>query len=617
MIICELSQFNELTKAQTNVAPFVYQSFPASHKTADYWINIFGAPDETISNTIFIISLIRGFTVYYSANTSLVDCIANERSFFWDSANEIFYIHYEHAQSRLTDFYEYGDVRGFSDKYSIYIDNLYYDALLQNIPSIAQQQDIINYDKLAFISGSIELTNLAGILDNLITESIIGTTVRLYYLDDSARKLDYTRNDLINLPSLYIENYEITLLKVILYVQDLRKKQNIMIPTETFTIDDYPDINEKYIDKIIKLLYGPIQSSEAIPVDGDLGIGNDINFRQAVLLKSLGTVQVEIDDLWTTKVPIAVDLTIGTFTLAEADGRKANGTPYKCRVIGSEGIINNHASDIIKDLFYRFLQISYTNSTYNQIEWEQEEKQLEEIGILFDKQIELYEAIKQIQSTANKGFRFEIGFDNRNTIRIDDPDREESLYVPNVEIQNINELLIKSDRDLLAAIIKINYAYDYVLQKYSVLEFDDNYDEVKSNNRQIPTIEIDTNLTTESQANDRAELYADRFSEVPRFATLALMGIDYFTIRIYDVLTIELTGAMVDADTGEIISGREFYGIYKCQVLGIDPDFKNQINNVTVYLIEKIDPVTTVRITTYGAIRKCRVIGTTTFKRAV
>ena len=95
----------------------------------------------------------------------------------------------------------------------------------------------------------------------------------------------------------------------------------------------------------------------------------------------------------TTKVPTATDLTTGSFTLANADGRQGNGTPYKCRVINSEGISNTYASDIIKDMNNRYLNLLYTNSNYDITEWESEQTALKEIGISFEKQIELYEAI--------------------------------------------------------------------------------------------------------------------------------------------------------------------------------------------------------------------------------
>ena len=67
-----------------------------------------------------------------------------------------------------------------------------------------------------------------------------------------------------------------------------------------FTLTDYPNIAEQYIDKIIPLRYGLIKSSEAYPIDGETGVGNDVTFRQALLLTSLGTVQVKIDEVWTT-----------------------------------------------------------------------------------------------------------------------------------------------------------------------------------------------------------------------------------------------------------------------------------------------------------------------------
>ncbi len=113
------------------------------------------------------------------------------------------------------------------------------------------------------------------------------------------------------------------------------------------------------------------------------------------------------------------------------------------------------------------------------------------------------------------------------------------------------------------------------------------------NYREQPTIEIKTELITEAQADARAELYAARFSNMPRIVPLIIMGIDSYTLRIYDVIEVELTLGFVNADTGEITGDREFFGVWKIQILGIDPNFNEneEGNNIAAYLIEKIEPV--------------------------
>lgn len=616
MLICERTKYEDLNTIFTNEAPFTYKSLPSAHETADYWINIFGCPDETTTIIIFIKSVIEDYIIKYSETTSIINCIYIESSFYWSVSDNKLYLHLTHDNNKYTSDYEYGKVEGFSDKRSIYIDGLFYRSLLISIPSIAQQQDLINYDQLSFISGIIELRNSNGVLDYLKNESIIGTNVYIYFLDDSDKVEDYSRSQLIDLRTFYIENYNSSLRTVSLDAQDIRKRKETMIPVDKFTVSDYPDINEKYIDDIIPLMYGQVRYSEAIPVDGDAGSGT-ITYRQALILTTIGTVQVEIDDLWTTKTPVSTDLNTGSFTLAEADGRKANGQPYKCRVYNSIGILNTYSSDIIIDLNNRYLRIPFADGSYDVAEWAAEEISLESIGILFNEEIELYEAIRRIQTESNIGFRYEINASGHSTIRIDNDSRTQSDYIYNTEIKNIEDSEVSTQQELLSAIVQVDYAYDYDLKKYLSYENESEIDTVKQQYRQKPKITIPTSLTSEAQAIARSELYLEKHSEIPKIVNLNLTGKDHYTKRIYDIIEVEITMGFVNADTGEVESGREFYGIWTAKILGIDPQFDTLGNNITVNLLEKIEPVTIVRVTTSGAIRSIGRVGTSVIKRAV
>ena len=609
MIIAELSRYKELPDGFINLAPFVYYFFPSAYTTADYWTD-FGAADESVSNSIYISSFARGSS-YYTSTSSLLDCIATEKSFYWDNDAQTMYVHLEHDQSQDPDLYRYAQVNGYTDKNPVYIDDIYYDALIESVPSIAQQQDLVNYSKLSFMSGTIDLINTSGVMDFVIDENINGNEVYIYYLDDTEGETDYQRTDLQALAAFYVEDYSISLSAISLDVQDIRKREEIKIPTARFTVTDYPNINEQYEDNVIPVMYGQVRVSEAIPVDGD-ALAGDANFRQALILTSLGTVQVEIDDLWTTKVPTATDLSTGSFTLAAADGRQANGEPYKCRVVDSIGIANTYASDIIKDLIERYLDLSYTASFYDTTEWEAEETSLESIGILFKDEIELFEAIRIVQSGSNKGFRYEIAADGRRTIRISDYDRTLTNYIQNTEIDPFS-ISVETLKELLSAYVKVSYAKDYLLDKYLIITDDSEADDVFTAYRSEPTAEIETALVTEAQANARGLLYATRFSDIPKIFSVELLGSEFFFLRIYDMIEIELTNDFVDAATGQI-TGREFFGIWTAQILSIDPDFEGQKNRITAILTEKTEAVEYGRIT---EAEEPRLLEDGTYKREV
>jgi hypothetical protein len=588
MIIAELTKYNDLTSALTNIAPFTYQGIPATYEQADYWTTAFGCPDESITIKLFISSVRRAATIFYSSMISLLDCIAQEMSFYWDTEIERLYIHFEHDQCWWSDSFEYGDQLGMTDKDVIYIDSVKYLPLLNSILSLAQQQDLINYDKLAGIVGNVIVDNHKSIMDTLIEKPVYGNDFRLYRLPERDTQ-DYTRSELINLTYLYIDNYSISLLKITLKLQDKRLAQNIKIPIDLFSDDDYPDIDEQYIGQVIPLAYGLIKASTGIPIDSSAGVGNDVTFRQALLLFSLGTVQVKIDDVWTTKVPTSSDLSVGEFTLAEADGRNASGAPYECRVLGSVGIANTYASDCIIDLNERYLGVPFIDSSYDRTEWGEEEIELTTIGILFKEKLELFEAIRLIQSSANKRFRYDILPDGRRTIRIDDLERTPIInHIPKEKIQNIDELPVDTDRKLLAAQVTIKFGFDYNSEYYQQVIDDDNYQYVRQAYSQMPSLEFETALTTKAHAEARAAWEAALFKDVPKLAYIELKGTEFYSLRIYDMLdNVEITLAEVDIANEIIGSGREYYGIWLTQVIKIDPDFKNQLNKCTLLLTEK------------------------------
>lgn len=571
-------------------APFVYSSRINALTQADWWTDVFGAPDETTTETIHVGSFYSGSGANrYSPAATLNDCVSQEESFFWDNDTQTIYVHFEQSSSWYNGNYSYGRAYGFANEDVLYIDDTEYLPLLRGVPSIAQQQDLQNYGKLAFINGSITLDNASGDIDWMIDVDLNGQEIIMYDLDnDDITQNSTARSNLVSLATFYIEDTGIGNDETDIRVQDLRKAENISIPVDKFAVDDYPNIEEKYINKSIPLLYGPISEALATPVDGD-STGN-VTFRLCKTLTVLGQVQIFEADVWTNVSTVSEDLSAGEFVLAYADCRKGGtttGDVLKCQVLSAAGEVVTYASDVIKLLNLEGLGITYNNSNYDTTEWEQEETSLSEVGVLFDKSIFLFDAIKQVQSGANIGFRYEIKAEGRRTIRIDDNTRDIAYTVDPTEIKNRTSLRVETDSTLLAAIAQINYKQNYESGDYRVERNTDFQTEVVERYRQSPTLEIDTLLQTEALAEERALDALTRFSVIPRFIEIDLMGEQWYNLRIYDTLQIAITSGEVDYDTG-IITGREFYGIWKVKVVAIDPDFDNIQNSVRLQLIKRI-----------------------------
>jgi hypothetical protein len=307
-----------------------------------------------------------------------------------------------------------------------------------------------------------------------------------------------------------------------------------------------------------------------------------------------------------TVTPTSIDLATGRFVLSAALGREggtSDGTPKQCRLFEAIGIPNARASDVIIDLNRRVLGIGFNESFYDTTEWTNEASVLQPIGVVLD-QMELYEAIRLIQNGANIGFRYEIRADGFITLRIDDWLRVPMMYaqlatetgdlitdefgniiwveiereeITVIDIKDNQSLGIKTDSAIYFASAKVQYAKDWNEDTYLSVTNTDYQESAFQKYRQKPEVTVPTFLTTELAAIARGTWTAQRLSEIRPILTCDLHGQDYYEMRIYDTLYIDL-------GTAE----RVYFGRWKAQVIGIDPKFDALSNRVTMVLTERV-----------------------------
>ena len=515
-----------------------------------------------------------------------VAALAAEPSFFWDNDNKLLYIRLEDWDPPGLHNVSPGLIQGFSDRGVVYVDDLYYAPLLMSVPRLGIQQDLQGETRPAFFTGNVELSNTGGDLDELKDDPVYGNDIYIAHLDDDDVDAEgvATRTDLQYLASLYVEDYSIGLRRMVLRVKDRRAAQNIEIPIDRFSADDYPDIDETYVGQVIPLLYSQVREIPATPLSDPAGSGA-VDYRVASVMTVLGSVYTLQDEVWTSVSPTASDVATGTFTLAEADGRNASGGLFDCKVVNPIGIPVIYASDVIKDLFDRMLGVTYNSSNYDTTEWEAEETGLTTVGLAITKPAKLYDVIGDLNAGANVVVRFEFLPTGERTIRLDDWSRAVSLHVPVVDIANATAIEADTDTDLLAATVVVEYARSYVTDVALRHEDTSQQETVLNKYRQQPTLTTPTHLINSTHAALRADYDVERFTDVHGLVALDLIGAQYLAMRIYDVITVELGYGEFDLDLGTFTGDREFYGIQKVQVIGVDPDFEAETNKITVVLI--------------------------------
>ncbi len=394
--------------------------------------------------------------------------------------------------------------------------------------------------------------------------------------------------NITDIATLYIDDYKQTLKEVGVSVQDLRRKQDVLIPTETYSRNAYDQIEKKYEGKIIPLIYGKCIASYATPIDGAKKSGS-VTYRQSTALSQLGDVYLLQDDDEWGEASDSIDRTAsvgnGSFTLPALIARKDSGLPRKCYVANSVGIPVEHASDVIKDLNKRFLGIDYNTNNYDVQEWEEEQEMLSRVGLYIDKRTKLHEIISQLQRRSNLNFRFEFNTKGKRTVRVNNPQRESLFHIRKEEIDNIDELPVSTDRDQLAAIVSVHYNYDHVNKNYLTVTNREHEQVVFNRERQRPERVFDTFLTDKYLAEERGANDANTLSKIVKRIAVRLKGSRFFSLRIYDTITIELTPSFINAN-GEY-EGRKYLGTQKALVLSISPKNGKLVNEITAYLIEE------------------------------
>jgi hypothetical protein len=141
---------------------------------------------------------------------------------------------------------------------------------------------------------------------------------------------------------------------------------------------------------------------------------------------------------------------------------------------------------------------------------------------------------------------------------------------------------IATNSETLAAEVIVNYNPSYVDDELMSRVVDDaSRDDVIEIYQQQPSKTYDTILTVASDAQERAEYVRARFDRIRGIGEFTVVGSEYLTLRIYDIVTIEIT------PDEPINMGRPFYGLWRCKVLSIAPDPRTVTNTITAILIEE------------------------------
>jgi hypothetical protein len=286
--------------------------------------------------------------------------------------------------------------------------------------------------------------------------------------------------------------------------------------------------------------------------------------------------------------------------------------------------------DIILDIMTKYANTPYDKYRYFSInnvpEIKTELDQLNdyEIGVLFDKSISVYEAIEKLQSGSVMGFQFGV-YQDLFTARLDNPNRETSRTINNIDITNLHEAEVDWNAEVYGTYTNIEYAYNYNEGKGKRFIDKDEQQTILKLHRIDKEWITETLLANKEDAKNKSNFLLDNFSNFqPLIKNIKLSGTKWLDLRIYDVVEIDFVihgeekekyprhiiklisevgngrlAAMKQTDEyitlinneKEIKEERYFIGELRCQILRIDIDTQTGDTTIDVRVYQEIDAI--------------------------
>ena len=608
--VVELLKYHELAASKMMIHnSFTYKTKIKTQSILDsYFTTLYGAEDLTNKQTINIKAIVVDIENFYAIQTSIVDCEDNEESFYFDITEQMLYIHFNHDISPFAVLVEYGKVYGYTNDEIRNFNGIDYLPLVKSIPIFSIKVDPLRYTQQSFYGGDIIMNNnpIDGSNNNASfdsNEEFTGNDVYIYFGENGD---SYT--DLLLIANNYIVNTIISMDEVIVKTKDKREQQSTEVPTDTFSLTDFPDMDEDLDGEIKPDAYGRCLGVPGICINSEQAGNKKFYFASIITAAPAPVFKCKQDNKWTVIVPTVTDYTNGMATFANADVHVDGDNTKGIEDVRCSGYFRPYynPADIIADLNLRFLNITYNASNYDTVEWEDEKSYLENVGLYMDEQKEIYEWIEMLQNGSTIGFQY-LFVEGKRTIRLDNPNRNEAMTVYATEI--LNDLQFDNNEDFFSTHAVINYRRNYTTDKIKRYENTDYYLQVLREHRKAQQYETEALVWDESEAEDKSVIIMEDQKQERPVGKLLLFGKKFYELKLFDIINAEISKSgiktgqeevdfYISGDDGDdmyiwgdddvdidiyiwvdytqrdiIINYREFLGWMRFQVIGLFPNF--------------------------------------------
>jgi hypothetical protein len=494
--------------------------------------------------------------IEYLKVNSVEDCLKQEKSFFQDGGKL-----YIHCEGHLP-LWHFTDVDvpvslGFSDGKARRIGNAFFNAGGNYKIKISKSADNLEYGKMKFNTTNIEIINTDGQYDSAV--DFIGNDANVLYAVSP-----YAETIPVN--QYFINNATIKRDLITFECKDKRERLAQKVGNEVFTLEEYPKINKDYVGKTKQEVYGYYAGVSGVCID-ELDVYNEDgsekgNRRFRFSSQITGDVEkLEIKqtqdesgqaqgERWTI-IPkggwenegdgVLAVKNIYCLPLLPNGKPKLDAKPYEVR---ATGVFNGQSTpkEIIQHLLSRYAGIEYNAFNYNVAEWEAELGGLAEVGVVFDKAVDIFQAIANIQILSGRGFQVYYDYD-KFSARLDDNNRPPRLdrSVAIGDIVNINDVEIDMNTDNYATTVQVEYAPNQQAKTTEILTDNRNEWALLSKFKTPKTYTAKTGLKTKEQAQIAADYLIDFFAKTrPQIKGIKLFGVKYFDLKLFDTIEVDL-----------------------------------------------------------------------------
>ena len=520
--------------------------------------------DETQNKIRRNVQSFRYDNIYFSSVDSLADLRLTDNSFYFDGI--VLYVRREDWEPLLGSTIYAGIAVGFSlgNLDFAYYNNIYYGQRIKKIFSIKKEKDQFYYGILKFQSGSIELINNDGELDDWGERELFNQTNRILMGEngDSYEDLTPIFTGLIGKAPRDWESVKVN-------VQDVRAGMTASIAKNLLNQTDWPYLEGKNVDVPKPVAYGEIFNAPCICLNET----ESASYYTFLICDTEFNAVDSLDAVYVDGVAKSVyssDLAAGTFTLAAAvvDGNFGS-------VTADFTVDIKNGVEIIKDLVLNYDNKPFLASFWGTDEVNTAAALARNTSVYVDDDKKLKDVIKDV---ANDIYGLFFPYDDgKYTIRIFDEDREPAMTIYKDEWIGDPKLEDASEEFLTSCIVK--YHKDQDEDEYYQYENTDYRQTAFDKYKNFNTETFETNLTTEADAEAYSEDVLKYRTSVPDVVSRSIkLNENTRSLEIMDFIICDpLTRVSQDTD----------YGVW--EILGIVKDIDEMKINLTLRKIKSYE----------------------------